>query len=211
MIEITNILEVVDHIKGLKVICFDMDDTLYNEKEYIRSGYREVSKLFSDPIYVERKLWKFFSEGKQAIDEFLQQENLYSQELKEICLNAYRLQQPDIKLHARVREMLELLHLNFGLGLITDGRPEGQKAKIKALELEKYFDEIIITDELGGTNFRKPNPKAFHILAERFGVDYSQMCYVGDNIAKDFIAPKMLGMKCIWFRNPEGLYNGEKK
>lgn len=77
--------------------------------------------------------------------------------------------------------------------------------------LGKYFDEIIITDELGGIDFRKPNPRAFQILAERFSEEYNRMCYIGDNIHKDFIAPEMLGMKCIWFRNPDGLYSGEKQ
>ena len=37
------------------------------------------------------------------------------------------------------------------------------------------------------------------------------MCYIGDNIHKDFIAPEMLGMEWIWFRNPDGLYSGEKQ
>lgn len=32
------------------------------------------------------------------------------------------------------------------------------------------------------------------------------MCYVGDNIKKDFIAIEKLGMKSIWFRNKDGLY-----
>lgn len=127
------------------------------------------------------------------------------------CLEAYRFQKPDICLYDGVREMLERLKQNYKLGLITDGRPEGQKAKIKALRLGKYFDEIIITDELGGIDFRKPNPRAFQILAEKFREEYNRMCYIGDNIHKDFIAPEMLGMKCIWFRNPDGLYSGEKQ
>ena len=29
------------------------------------------------------------------------------------------------------------------------------------------------------------------------------MCFVGDNVKKDFIVPEMLGMKCIWFRNKD--------
>ena len=37
-------------------------------------------------------------------------------------------------------------------------------------------------------------------------VEYEQMCYIGDNIRKDFIAPEQLGMKAIWFRNKDGLY-----
>ena len=32
------------------------------------------------------------------------------------------------------------------------------------------------------------------------------MCYIGDNIHKDFIAPKELGMKVIYFKNVDGLY-----
>ena len=40
MLEISDILEVRKHIEGLKAVIFDLDDTLYSEKEYVRSGYR---------------------------------------------------------------------------------------------------------------------------------------------------------------------------
>ena len=33
-----------------------------------------------------------------------------------------------------------------------------------------------------------------------------RLVYIGDNVKKDFIAPKQLGMKCIWFKNTDGLY-----
>ena len=33
------------------------------------------------------------------------------------------------------------------------------------------------------------------------------MCYVGDNMKKDFIAPEKLGMKSVWFRNKGSLYS----
>ena len=207
ILKIENILEVVNHIDGLQVIIFDMDDTLYSEKEYVKSGYHEIAKIFPDPQYTENRLWQLFCQGEKAIDKYLEQENQFTQELKERCLNIYRSQVPDIHLYTGVEEMLNTLKKQHQLGLITDGRPEGQKAKIRALKLEKKFDEIIITDELGGSKFRKPNPKAFEIIAERFHVDYSRMCYIGDNISKDFIAPQMLGMKSIWYKNLDGLYN----
>lgn len=92
------------------------------------------------------------------------------------------------------------------LGIITDGRPEGQRAKLQVLGLESMVDQIIVTDELGGTDFRKPCPLAFQRMKELLGVEYSEMCYVGDNIAKDFIAPEKLGMKAIHFLNEDGLY-----
>ena len=98
------------------------------------------------------------------------------------------------------------------LGIITDGRPDGQRAKILALGLDSLFDEIIITDELGGTEARKPSDKAFLLMHERLNkisgerIDYSEMCYVGDNTAKDFIAPESLLMRAIWFDNRDGIY-----
>lgn len=75
------------------------------------------------------------------------------------------------------------------LGVITDGRPEGQRAKIKALDLEQNVDHII-TDELGGIECRKPNEEAFVLIKERVGVEYTEMCYVGDNIKKTLLPPK---------------------
>ena len=203
MVIITNILEVEQHLDGITGVIFDLDDTLYSEKQYVRSGYKAVSKRLGNEIFAD-KLWEYFEKGKPAIDELLNEMNC--EDKKAECLEAYRFQEPNICLYDGVREMLERLKQNYKLGLITDGRPEGQKAKIKALRLGKYFDEIIITDELGGIDFRKPNARAFQILAERFSEEYNRMCYIGDNIHKDFIAPKELGMKVIYFKNVDGLY-----
>lgn len=207
MIEIHDILEVKNHLNGMRAVIFDMDDTLYGEKEYVRSGYHQIAKLLPQVERAEEKLWHLFEEKKQAIDELLIMEGIDSEERKKECLDAYRYQKPEIHLYAGVERMLlELKAEGYFLGVITDGRPEGQRAKIEALGLEKLVDHIIVTDELGGVQYRKPNPLAFQRMKERAGVEYSGMCYIGDNIRKDFIAPGQLGMRSIWFKNKDGLY-----
>lgn len=207
MIEILEILEMRNHTAGLKAVVFDMDDTLYGEKEYVRSGYKKIAQVIPQVENAEEKLWKLFEEKKPAIDELLKKEGLDSEEIKQACLKAYRYQEPEIHLYPGVEALLtELRNQGFRLGVITDGRPEGQRAKIKALGLEKLVDHILVTDEFGGAEFRKPNPIAFETMKEKLGVEYSEMCYVGDNINKDFIAPQQLGMRSIWFKNPDGLY-----
>lgn len=206
MIEITQILDAAKHVEDMQAVVFDLDDTLYSEKEYVRSGYREVGKVLAKVKNAPERLWTLFEQGKAAIDELLGQEGIYSMELKQACLHAYRNQVPDIHLYEGVRDMLERLKKKHVLGLITDGRPEGQRAKIQALELEGIFDYMIVTDELGGTDFRKPNPASFELMSERLGTAYGKMCYIGDNIRKDFIAPESLGMRCIWFQNADGIY-----
>lgn len=207
MIEIFNILEVEKCVDGLKAVVFDMDDTLYGEKEYVRSGYRQIAEILPQVQNAEEKLWNFFEEKKPAIDELLKTEGIESEEIRLDCIRTYRFQKPEIHLYDGVKEMiLNLKRKGMKIGLITDGRPEGQRAKIEALKLEELVDEIIVTDELGGTEFRKPNPLAFETMKERLDVAYSEMCYVGDNINKDFIAPQKLGMHAIWFKNQDGLY-----
>lgn len=213
MIKIDDILEVEKHIDGLRAVIFDLDDTLYSEKEYVRSGFCEIAKILPEIQDAEEKLYSLFESGKPAIDYLLRSEGIYSDELKEKCLNAYRTHTPDIHLYGGVREMLvRLRQEGYMLGIITDGRPGGQRAKVIALGLDSLVDEIIITDELGGTEARKPSDKAFLLMHERLNkisgekIDYSEMCYVGDNTAKDFIAPASLGMRAIWFENPAGIY-----
>ena len=72
--------------------------------------------------------------------------------------------------------------------------------------LDKLIDDIIITDELGSTQFRKPCDIAFRIIQRRWELPFEQMVYVGDNAEKDFQAPKQLGMRSIFLRNKEGIY-----
>lgn len=208
MIEINEITEVMNYIDGLSAVVFDLDDTLYSEKEYVRSGYKAVATIIPQVVDAEKKLWNALQKKKPAIDTVLKDENIYTDKLKERCLSVYRNHKPDIHLYAGVADMLkELRKSGLGIGIITDGRPEGQKAKMAALGLEPMVDAIIITDELGGWEYRKPCGKAFHLMRDMIGNGgYSKMCYVGDNIEKDFIAPEKFGMRCIWFRNRDGLY-----
>ena len=92
------------------------------------------------------------------------------------------------------------------VGIITDGRPEGQHNKIASLGLDDLVDDVIITDELGGEQFRKPCDIAFRIMATRWRLNTADIIYVGDNPAKDFQAPQQLGMKSVWYKNKQGVY-----
>lgn len=207
MFEISEITEVVQYIDGLRAIVFDLDDTLYSEKEYVRSGYECVAKILPQINDAGQKLWTAFEEKQPAFDTVLMEENLFSQELKEKCIETYRQHNPNIHLYSGVAKMLvELRNSGMKIGIITDGRPDGQRKKIEALGLEKYVDYIIVTDELGGSQYRKPCEKAYSLMKDALKVDYGEMCYVGDNLTKDFMAPDKLGIRSIWFRNRDGLY-----
>ena len=190
----------------IKGVIFDLDDTLYSEKEYVRSGYKAVSDYLGGRY--EEKLWNFFEAGKPAIDELLKELGRESEMDK--VLSVYRFHKPDIPLYPGVAEMMEGLKTRgVKVGIITDGRPEGQRNKLEALGLD--VDDAIVTDELGGVQFRKPCDIAFRIMMTRWRLNPADIVYVGDNPEKDFQAPQQLGMKSIWFRNADGIYQDPNK
>ena len=191
----------------IKGVIFDLDDTLYSEKDYVRSGYRKIAEYLNDDFAYE-KLWEYFLEGKPAIDGYLSEINRL--DLKAECLEVYRNQMPDITLYDGAIELIEKLKSKgVRVGIITDGRVEGQKNKLKALGLDEIVEDIIITDELGGIQFRKPNDISFGIMQCRWKLPFEQMIYVGDNPQKDFKAPRQLGMRWLNFYNKDGLYRAD--
>jgi FMN phosphatase YigB (HAD superfamily)/biotin carboxylase len=193
--------------KGILAVIFDLDDTLYPEMEYVRSGFRAVAACIPQVIDAEQKLWSAFEQGLPAIDTVLNSEGLRSEDLRCNCLQAYRKNDPTIELYPEARALLEWLKLqSVKIGVLTDGRPEGQWAKVKALALEEAADQIIVTDELGGVQFRKPCDIAFRVMQGRLQIPYEQMLYVGDNPEKDFKAEKHLGMPGIWFENTDSVH-----
>lgn len=202
LIEIDDILDVEKHIDGLDAVIFDLDDTLYSEKEYVRSGYKKLAKKFGEPE-IEDELWSAFVRHEPAVDVVLEKHGLSDRKAE--ALGIYRNQDPDIHPYPGVLEMLKRIEKSKKVAIITDGRPEGQRAKLRALGLEKV--PFVITDELGGVEYRKPNLKAFKMMFEKLNTLPEYAAYIGDNIHKDFIAPEKLGMWCIWFKNKDGLYN----
>ena len=207
MIVVDQLEDILPYVKNCKAVIFDLDDTLYDEKDYVRSGFAAVAKELPMINHAEEKLWQAFERKEPAIDSVLKAEHILTQELSHHCLAVYRSHKPQISLRAGARELLQELRQNGKyLGIITDGRPEGQRHKIVALRLNLLVNSIIITDELGGVNCRKPNSKSYEIMRIRANVAFDEMAYVGDNPKKDFLVPENNGMISIYFKNRNGLY-----
>lgn len=198
---------------NLKAIVFDLDDTLYPETDYVKSGFRavgnEIEKRFGVKDAYE-KLCRYFSVDKNDVyNRVLRDSNVvFTQSDIADLVGIYRTHKPEIALSEKVKDTLLSLRKNgYKIGIITDGRPVQQRAKIEALGLEKLVHSIIVTDELGGTEFRKPNPTAFETMCKHFQIQPQEMLYVGDNPNKDFAIKKHLPVKTVQIKS--GLYQGE--
>lgn len=179
-----------------KVVCFDLDDTLYKEIDFVESAYREIAESEKRPDLLPKMMgWQ-----KNGENVFLQFNKAIGKEtIIPHYLTLYRSHYPAISLSAGVEETLnELKHRGITLGLITDGRSISQRNKIKALGLDRWFDNenIIISEE---TNFEKTEEPNFrHFVKKYRGAEFT---YVGDNPKKDFIVPNRLGWKTVMLKD----------
>ncbi len=95
------------------------------------------------------------------------------------------------------------------IGLITNGKSEIQRAKVKTLGIEEYFDSIIVSRELGVS---KPDPAIFYKMSENLGIPTEKMVYVGDHPICDYQGSKNADCKNGTFSNgyqPDNV-NGKK-
>jgi putative hydrolase of the HAD superfamily len=192
-------------------VVFDLDDTLYLERDYVRSGFEHVG------IYAEKELgipnfagraWSLFLAGHRGntFDKILQEQNLERKRSKvEHLTSLYRSHSPDIRLLPDALLCLNALQDKVRLAIISDGPLEAQRNKVAALQLNEWFDLVLLTEELG-RGYAKPCASAFRLVQEQFGFDASHFYYVADNPAKDFIAPRKLGWKTIRVRRRDGLH-----
>ena len=77
----------------------------------------------------------------------------------------------------------------------------------KKRETDYWFDEIILNDEFGGPQYRKPDPHGYREMARRLGIDPSEMIYVGDNPSKDFHIAAELPIRTARIIRENGIYN----
>lgn len=208
----------------IKVVLFDLDDTLYAEIQFVSSGFRAVSNTFGTaqfpPEVVEGLLWQFYRDDRRAVLDRLAATIWEAGEahwvalgfgtvsdLSQAMIQCYREHVPGIHLFPDAERVLfRLGKRGIRLGLVTDGIAAVQRRKVEALGLSK-LEFVMYTDELAPNRAAwKPSPQPFLAALEYFAVLPQMACYVGDNPEKDFTGPKSLGMKTVWIRREGGVY-----
>lgn len=81
------------------------------------------------------------------------------------------------------------------LGLVTNGHPDFQRAKLERFDLERYFEAVLIEGEHG---VGKPDPSIFHAALARMGSAPDEAWMVGDNLQADVAGAQGVGMYAVW-------------
>ncbi|UCE61579.1 MAG: HAD family hydrolase [Phycisphaerales bacterium] len=202
-------------MKSITAVVFDLDDTLYPEREYAFSGFRAVAEALKrrlgDPTETSAEMRRLFDteHRPRVFNALIARLGLGDDEdLIGEMVQTYREHPPTISLHRDAEEALARFRPRYRLGLLTDGPAVMQSAKMDALHVRDRFDAIILTAKLG-EGFGKPHPLAFQRIADDLGVEPRVCAYIADNPAKDFIAPNALGWTTIQVKRAEGIYRDE--
>ena len=194
----------------LRLIAIDMDDTVYLERDYVRSGFRAVDRHVLEHAGVAGFFtcaWDLFVEGERGdvFDQVLATLSLKNEFDIIDLVRCYREHTPEIRMTEDSMVFLEAVKGRVPLALVTDGPSASQRRKIDALGLEHFVDELIVTDERGAT-WGKPQLTAFEHLQVRFGAEPESCIYLADNPAKDFQAPGSLGWQSLRIRRAGSLH-----
>lgn len=187
-----------------KVIVFDLDDTLYNELSYVKSGFLAVAQyLFVHHGIQPDESYAFMihklKDGRGRIfDEVLIKYKIYKKSLVKQCISIYRMHRPDIYLDQDAAFCLNNL-LKYPLYIVTDGNKIVQKNKIISLGLLDKVKFCFITHRYG-LKHAKPSPYCFLKICDLENTKPQNVVYVGDNPHKDFVGIKPLGFKTIRIR-----------
>ena len=186
---------------------FDLDDTLYLERHFVESGFHAVAiKLnflwgWSADESLKFMLNVLDNEGRGYVfNRLLEFHDALSAKNIRHCVNVYRFHKPQINLTLAVRRVLE--SFNHKPYLVTDGHKMVQHNKIKSLDIDSLFKRTYITHRYG-LCYAKPSIYCFDLIRKKEKCKWTDMFYVGDNPAKDFVNLNSLGVHTIRVKTGE--------
>lgn len=191
------------------VLVFDLDDTLYPERQFALSGFAaagrwaeaelQISGLAADMTHLLDRghLGELFRAALAAKRPDHTPEHLAA------LVEAYRNHEPELALFEDAEWALSHFGAQAKLGLITDGTHSVQAKKVRALGIAPHFREIVYTHALGGREFSKPHPRSYEMVEQALAGAGARLVYVGDNPSKDFVIPNARGWMSIMVQRPE--------
>jgi 2-haloacid dehalogenase len=198
-------------------ILFDLDHTLFDSDAseaqafahaLTSSGVDEPSRHFPAYSAINRALWAAVERGELATAEVKVrrfEELVHSAELAvepHALADAFAAGMGRFgALYPGAREVLATLAARDAvtLALVTNGLSEVQRARVARLELDAYFDAIVVSSEIGAA---KPATAIFDVtFAQLGGPARATALMIGDSLTSDLQGGRNYGIATCWY-NP---------
>jgi putative hydrolase of the HAD superfamily len=190
------------------VLVFDLDDTLYPERQFAVSGFKAAACWAEASLGIRglaEEMTRLLDQGELgSLFAMALARRLPGHDPEHLTglVQAYREHDPVLELFADAEWALRHFAGRGKLGLITDGTVSVQARKVAALGIAGHFRAIVYTDALGGRRFSKPHPESYCIIEQALGTAGDRFVYIADNPAKDFVVPNARGWISIMVARP---------
>ncbi len=196
----------------IKGVVFDLDHTLFDRYATLRAVLPEMYKRMRDKIPEALSCEEFIEgliegekqhiyEGWGYTAEKLIEQGIFlsgtrGSEVWE-CLYKYCWPIAAVKYPFTEPTLKALREMGLKLGIVTNGEHDTQSLKIKMLGFEAFFDEIVISGDVG---VQKPESKPFIVMSKRLGIAPEELLYVGDNPLNDVEGSRNAGYIPVWVK-----------
>lgn len=192
-----------DFLIGLsenRSLIFDLDNTIYNEKEFLFQAYKDISKRLTEEYgCMEEDVFRFLSNtfissGRNQIFNKLQlQFQIKGNKFINTCLEVLRstIVFPYIEPYPYFSKFIRERKKNSTVFIITNGNPDQQKNKVKSINWGISLPKQVVYANL---YLSKPSPESFICLKKEHNL--KRPIYIGDSPG-DFLFAKNCGMDFI--------------
>lgn len=198
----------------IKVISFDLDDTLWDVKPVLIGAEKRSSaflkehcpQLFEHFTFAEMNerriaLWKERTDLSHQISR-LRIESVkallmdcgypeaQARQFSEAAFEEFIAARHEVSLYEGVEDCLQRLQSQHTLVALTNGN-----ADVHKLSIGRYFDFGIKAEDI---NSSKPAAPHFELTLERYNIDPQEMLHVGDHAEHDVLGAQQLGIRSVW-------------
>lgn len=183
-----------------RAILFDLDDTLYALDRFVLSGFRAVAATVATEWGVDRTraFATLVTAGLSSRGRELQVLATWAGRdagVVPALVEVMRTHEPDLRLPALSAAVLDELRADWRVGVVTNGRPDIQARKVRALGLSRHVDTVVFAHEHGAG---KPDAAPFLAACRRLAVSPRRTVFVGDDPVCDIAGAGGAGMQTIW-------------
>ncbi|MBR3876900.1 MAG: YjjG family noncanonical pyrimidine nucleotidase [Bacteroidaceae bacterium] len=205
-----------------KNLFIDLDDTVYDFSAASEESFRETYELLQYGRFFDSfehylsiykpynlELWRIYGEGKITKEELnkrrysypLECVGIHDQELADtFCKEALSRIPTKGPLMPGAIELLEYLRPKYRMFILSNGFKELQSRKMHAAGIDKYFDELILSEDIG---VNKPNRELYDYALQKTGSTLEESLMIGDMFETDIAGAANIGMEQIYY-NPKG-------
>lgn len=205
------------NLKKYKFLLFDVDDTLLDFQKAEEMAFKKLLSRYD--IEFKKEYYDIYqSENKRLWLEF-ELEHISKKEIFDNRMiplfNELNIDDNPVKasydfldylsegayLIGNTYKILKKLSKKYKLYIITNGVPHVQYPRIKGVGIDKFFDAIFISEEIG---YQKPKKEFFDYIEESIdGFSKDKAIVIGDSLSSDIKGAIEAGIDSCWF-NPKG-------